>query len=239
MNPSPCLSQIALLAPMRSELLPLIRLLRLQRAGACQVPLFRGAVGDTELTATLTGIGTQAAARTTEWILDAVAPDHLLVVGIAGGIGRSIRIGDLVVPASVIDLASGREYRPAPFAKIEARGILVTTDELLVDPARVAELERQGAIAVDMETAAIAAGCEKRACPWSAFRAISDRAADPAMDPAIFDLAGLDRSPNLAAVARFVLTRPQRLAQLMRLALDAQRAANTAAAAAARALAQA
>ncbi len=184
----------------------------------------------------MTGIGTRAAARTTARILDTIRPDHLLVVGIAGGIGQSVSIGDLVVPARVIDLASGTEYRPAPFGKIGARGILVTTDELLVDPARVAELERQGVIAVDMETAAIAAVCEKRACPWSVFRAISDRAADPSIDPGIFDLAGPDGSPNFPAVVRFILSNPRCLPQLARLAGEARLAANRAAAAAARAV---
>ncbi len=219
--------------------MPLVRRLHLQRAEARQAHVFRGTLGGVDLAAVLTGIGTRPAARTTEWTLHSLRPDHLLVVGIAGAIGHDVDVGDLVVPARVIDLATGVEYLPARFGDALPRGTLVTTDELLVDPARVADLERQGVTAVDMETAAIAAVCERHACPWSAFRAISDRAADPSLDPAVFDLAGLDGSPRLAAVARFVLAKPRRLGQLARLALDARRAANAAAAAAVRALASA
>lgn len=237
MTALPTPGRVALLAPMRSELLPLVRSLQLRQAHSGDRTLHWGALGRVEVIATITGIGTRAAARTTERILDSVRPDHLLVVGIAGGIGHSVAIGDLVIPERVIDLASGSEYRPVPFGDTPARGTLVTSDDLLVDPAQVASLERQGVIAVDMETAAIAAVCERRACPWSVFRAISDRAADPSVDPAIFGLAGPDGSPDLRALARFLLTKPRSIPQLVHLARDARLAANTAAAAAIRALA--
>ena len=89
-----------------------------------------------------------------------------------------------------------------------------------------------------METSAIAAVCERRRCPWSVLRAISDRAGDPAIDSAVLGLAGPDGGPHLPALARFVLTRPWRLALLARLARDMRIAANAAASAAVAALAR-
>ena len=83
-----------------------------------------------------------------------------------------------------------------------------------------------------METSAVAAVCERRGCPWSVFRAISDRAGDPGIDSEVFGLAGPDGGPNLPAVARFVLTRPWRLPKLARLARDMRNATQVAAAAA-------
>jgi nucleoside phosphorylase len=189
-----------------------------------------------EIVATTTGIGTRAAAREAELALGAGPIDHLLVVGIAGGIGPTVDIGDLVVPDLVIDLSTGAEHRPSNLGEIEARGTLATSDELLTDQAEAAHLERQGVIAVDMETAAIAAVCERRRCPWSVFRAISDRADDGSTDPAVFALAGPSGEPRIGAALRLMLTKPRLVPQLARLARGASLAANVAAAAALHAL---
>ena len=107
---------------------------------------------------------------------------------------------------------------------------------LLVDPNEAARLERQGVIAIDMETAAIAAVCERRRCPWSVFRAISDRADDGSTDAGVLGLAGPDGSPKLAALGRFVLIRPWRVPQLARLARGTKLATSVAASAAVSAL---
>jgi len=221
---------------MRSELRPIVRSLHLSRRRSGDRSVFSGAVGRVEVVATTTGIGTRASARTAEVILVSTSIDHLILVGIAGGIGPSVGIGDLVVPDLVIDLSTGSEHRPTFLGSTAPRGTLVTSDELLVDQDEVARLERQGVIAVDMETAAIAAVCEDRHCPWSVFRAISDRADDGSTGPAVFAMAGPDGHPNLPAVARFVLKNPWSVPKLARLACGMKRATNTAASTAVSAL---
>lgn len=236
MYPNPGSRRVALLAPMRSELRPLVRVLALRRDRSGDGALWSGAAGGVAIVATMTGIGMGAAARATGRILDSAGVDHVVVVGIAGGIGPSVEIGDLVVPERVIDLASGTEHRPHPLGGSAPRGTLVTWDGLLVDPERMARLAREGVVAIDMETAAVAAVCERRGCPWSVFRAISDRADDASVDQAVFGLAGPDGGPNLPALARFLLTRPWRIPQLARLARGMRLAADAAATAAVRAL---
>ena len=185
-----------------------MRFLSLKRSRSDGRNLLWGALGRAEIVATTTGIGTRAAARTAEQVLDSIPVQHLVVVGIAGGIGLSVDIGDLIFPELVIDLATGAEYRPSVMGDAEARGTLATSNKALIDPAEAARLERQGVIAVDMETSAIAATCESRACPWSVFRAISDRAGDGSIDSAMLSLAGPDGEPNLPALLRFVLVNP-------------------------------
>ncbi|OGO10041.1 MAG: hypothetical protein A2Y93_05325 [Chloroflexi bacterium RBG_13_68_17] len=236
MTPQAPVRRVAILAPMRSELQPLVRRLGLRRPRVGQGGLWSGAVGLVEVVATITGVGTRAASRAAERILDSTAVEALFVVGVAGGIGPSVDIGDLVVPALVLDRTSEAVYRPHRIVGTEPRGTLATSDELLVDPHKAAQLEQEGVIAVDMETAAIAAVCERRGCPWSVFRAISDRADDGSTDPAIFGLAGPDGRPNLSALARFVLTRPGRIPQLGRLARGLRLATRAAADAAVHAL---
>ncbi len=228
--------RVAILAPMRSELRPLVRALSLRPAASGSSALLSGTVGRVEIVAATTGIGTLAAARAARGVLHAAAVDHLVVIGVAGGIGPSVAIGDLVVPERVLDLATGALHRPTALGDTPARGTLATSDELLVDPDDAARLERQGIIAIDMETAAIGAVCEERRCPWSVFRAISDRADDGSTDAAVFGLAGPEGEPNLPALARFVLTRPWRVPQLARLARALRLATDAAASAAVAAL---
>jgi adenosylhomocysteine nucleosidase len=228
--------RIAILAPMRSELQPLVRLFSLKRSRSRDRSLLWGTFGRLEIVATTTGIGTQAAAHTAERILDTTLVHHLIVVGIAGGIGPSVNIGDLVVPDLVIDLSTGTEYQPTILGGEETRGTLATSDELLIDQAKVARLEDQGVIAIDMETAAIAAVCDRRRCPWSVFRAISDRADDSSIDTAVFGLAAPDGSPDLPALMRFVLTNPKRVTELAHLGRGLRLATNTAASAVVRAI---
>jgi nucleoside phosphorylase len=229
-------SRIAILAPMRSELKPLMRILPLKPSRIDDRSLLWCEFGRAEIIATTTQIGTQAAANKAEIVLDTSPIDHLVVVGIAGGIGPSVDIGDLVIPELVLDLSTRIAYRPTNLGSKPLRGTLVTSDEVPVDLAEVARLESQGAIAVDMETAAIAAVCERRGCPWSVFRAISDRADDGSTDAAVFGLAGPNGEANLPAVLRFVFTSPNRIPQLARLARGSKLAANVAASAAISAL---
>ena len=228
--------RIALLAPMRSELLPLVRLLALRRVGSGRHAFHSGAVGRVEVVAAQTGIGIRAAARAVERVLDSAAIDHVVVVGVAGGIGASVAIGDLVVPEVVVDLDTGARFRPARLGETPPRGTLLTSDGLLTDPAAFARFDREGAVAIDMETAAVAAVCERRGCPWSVFRSISDHTSDGSIDQAVFGMTGPDGEAKPVAVARFVLTQPWRIPQLARLARGLNLATNTAASAAVRAL---
>jgi adenosylhomocysteine nucleosidase len=231
--------RVAILAPMWPELRPLLRLLPLRRERSGGGGLWSGALGRVEVVAGIAGIGTAAAARAAERLLDAAAIDHLLVVGIAGAVAPSLAIGDLVVPERVLDLSTGTEHRPTPIGATAARGTLATSDALIVDGDALRDLERRGVVAIDMETAAIAAVCERRRCPWSVFRAISDRAGDGSVDPEILRLAGPDGRPAPGAVARLLATRPWRVPRLVRLARATRLATRAAASAAVAALASA
>lgn len=220
-------ARIALLAPMGSELRPLLKRLSLQRMPAGKPAVYAGTLGSTEIVATTTSMGTVAAAAAAERILDAGPFDHVVVVGIAGGVDPNFEIGDVFVPSAVIDGATGDEYRPHLLGDLEPGGKLSTSDDFIVDEPRLAELSAKGVVAVDMETAAIAAVCERRGTPWTAFRAISDRAIEG--DAEMLSMANGDGSPNLAGAAKYILRHPGKLPFLFRLAQGATKAANAAA----------
>ena len=97
---------------MRSELRPLVRRLSLKQSRSGDRNLLWGMLGCVEVVATTTGIGTRAAAITVERVLDSIPVQQLVMIGIAGGIGPSVDIGDLIVPELVVDLATGAEFIP-------------------------------------------------------------------------------------------------------------------------------
>lgn len=227
--------RVAVLAPMPSELRPLVKHAQLEREPGDGPAIYRGSVGHADILASKTGIGTKAAAAAAERMLKLGDIDLMLVVGIAGGVGTTLGIADVLVPETVYDGPSGTAYTPAPLpvtSGVRTSGSLETSDEFLVDADRLDRLEARGVIAVDMETSAIAEVCERQGCAWAAVRSISDRAGETPLD--VVGLANPDGSPNVSASLKYLAAHPTRVPGLMKLARDATRAANAAAAAAVR-----
>lgn len=237
---------VALLAPMPLELRPVVRAAGLRPApDLAGRRHFAGAVGDRPVLAVTTGIGTRLATEAAEAVLELTVGrggriEHVVVVGVAGAVGRRHSVGERIRPSVVRDAGSGQSFVPHPVGPPGDRqdGALLTGDELIRDPRRLAALEREGVIALDMETAAIAATCEAQGVRWSVFRAISDVAGDDVVNDSVSGgFARPDGSPDLAAVARYLARRPWRARDLGRLARQVQRAAGVAAEDAVRAVA--
>jgi adenosylhomocysteine nucleosidase len=228
--------RVGVLAPMKSELRPVVRAFGLKPAEIAGVAVHTGAVGNADVVAITTGIGTALAIAATERLLGLGDFDRVMVVGIAGGVGPSVDIGDLVIPEVVVDGPNGTEYRPAPIDGPVARGAIVTSDDFIVDPDRLRALIAQGVIAVDMETGSVAAVCAARGVPWSTVRAISDRAEEG--DEEMVKLANADGSPNGAAIARYFARHPGRIPYMLKVGKGSMLAAKNAAETAARACAQ-
>jgi adenosylhomocysteine nucleosidase len=220
-----------MLAPMEPELQPLVRRLGLEPDG----DVHRGRHGDVEVVALLTTIGMAAATAATTRALEHDV-DWIMVVGVAGGVDHSIVIGSVIVPEVVVDRATGGRFNPSPAGDIEPRGILSCGDDLITQPDRIAAMEADGVVAVDMETAAVAAVCEDNGVPWSVFRGISDFADGGLVDDAIFAMTKPDGTADPGAIARYLDENPERRKVLEQLAHDADLATRAAADAAARAL---
>jgi nucleoside phosphorylase len=227
--------RLVVLAPMRVELAAVVKVFGLTRADDGLLDrTSSGVVGAVEVHAGLAGIGVGPATRAAEAAIDALAPDHVVVCGIAGGIGSRHDLGELLVPGSVGDADSGIEFTATPLGPREPAGLIITTDGLWSHEELVAHplVARSGATAVDMETAAVAAVCQRRGVPWTAFRAISDRTTDGLVGDDVMALTNPDGSTNSAAVTRLLLRRPWVVPRLARLARDTDRATRVAAEAA-------
>lgn len=222
-------AHLAFVCAMPMELSPLARKLALRRTRFGDLALYAGTLGPRPVVAIATGIGTERARRATRRLLDAVAVERVVVVGITGAVDDETPIGTLVHPEVVVDSATGAEHRPAALGDETPRGAMWTTDDLYTDPDLVAGLRARGVVSLDMETAAVAAVCEERDVPWSVVRAISDRATDGSVDEEVFALSNADGTPNARAVLRFVVRHPGRLPQLLRMAKGARLATETAA----------
>lgn len=208
---------VAVLAAMVPELQPLVRALGLAPMALGDARAYRGARDTLDVVAAVTAMGTRAATDVTTRLLDAHAVDHAIVLGVCGSVDHRLAIGALVVPELVLDEATDTVLRPTAIGGQQPRGVLLTTDVLHTEPQHVARLAERGVVAVDMETAAIGAVCAARGVPWSVFRAVSDRAGDPAVDHHLVAMANADGSPNVLAVVRFVCAHPRRIPKLVQL----------------------
>jgi len=216
-----------MLAPMQPELEPIVRMLGLEGDGS----VYRGTAGAIEVVAMLTTIGMAAGAQAAERMLEHDV-DWVMVVGIAGGVDRSVPIGAVIVPEIVIDRATGGRFRPKFAGSIIPRGTLSCGDELITGPDELDAMAALGVVAVDMETAAVAAVCEAAERPWSVFRGISDYAGEGLVDDAIFAMTRPDGTADPDVIARYLEENPDRRQVLVRLAHDTNLATEAAAAAA-------
>ena len=228
--------RVGVLAPMKIELRAVVKAFSLQPAQINGVAVHKGVVGNADIVATPTGIGTALAISATERLLGLGEFDRVMVVGVAGSVGPSLGIGDVVIPEVVVDGNTGSEYRPASIDGPAPRGTIHTSDDFIVDPERLGQLITKGVIAVDMETGSVAAVCAQRGIAWSTVRAISDRAEDG--DDEMLTMADSDGSPNGKAILRYFARHPGRIPYMLKVGRGGMTAAKNAATTAAAACAK-
>jgi adenosylhomocysteine nucleosidase len=157
----------------------------------------------------LSGIGKVAAATTTALLLDRFDVDAVLFTGVAGGLGKGVNVGDVVIGDALLqhDLDASPIFPrwQVPLtgkSRFEAdvrwsdtlaraaqrsghaahRGLIVSGDRFVSTAAESATLRAAlpDALAVEMEGAAVAQVCHDFARPFAVMRTISDRADDSA-----------------------------------------------------------
>ncbi|MGD0313863.1 MAG: hypothetical protein ABSC90_15530 [Acidimicrobiales bacterium] len=220
--------RVAFVCAMPMELVPLRRKLSLRKRQLAGLDVYEGSLGPRPVVATVTGMGTALATQGTERLLAATAVDQVVVVGITGALDQATPIGSLVRPEVVVDGATGAEFRPQPLGRALPAGKMWTSDSMITDAEALSGLRAQGVVALDMETAAVAAVCQGRGIPWSVVRSVSDRTGD-GVDDEIFGLSNQDGTPNPRAVVAFVAKHPGRIPAMARMARGAKLATERAA----------
>lgn len=197
------MARIAIIAAMHREVAPLIRSWKVRTIehASRQYRLFENG----EASLICGGIGSQAARRATEAVIQAVHPVRVISVGFAGALpgslNPSLHVGDILEPRAVINVADGVR------TDLDlGQGILLTS-VTMADTEQKARLGRAyGASAVDMEAAAVAQGAQARSVEFAALKVISDDANFnlPALERFVAD-DGTFRSASFAA---YVALRP-------------------------------
>lgn len=181
------------------------------------------------------GTGAKNAARAAQYLLYQDI-QGLISWGIAGALSAELKSGDLVLP-DVIQAASGKRYRADSLwlkqlqealktASLKTyTGLLVETDTVLGSGTEKSGLGARvtGAIATDMESAAIMRTAQINGIPGIAIRSIVDQLNDqlPAEILRHTDQFG---TPRVLNIVREIVRKPQLLATLIRLS-GAMRAA--------------
>ncbi|HVN44206.1 MAG TPA: hypothetical protein VMT66_03065 [Steroidobacteraceae bacterium] len=175
----------------------------------------------------LSGIGPRAATEGARRLIAAGAR-ALISWGMAGGLDPSLAAGCVVLPREVLS-REGKSFATEPgwhaaVAQLIATRLALSTGRLLSSPeplgsiaAKAEAFRRSAAVAVDMESAAVAEVASDARLPFLAVRAIVDTANDTVPQAALaaagIDAAGVRVAKLLVALARA----PRELAPLMRL----------------------
>lgn len=216
---------IAILAAMATELKPVARLLGLRPMQGAGNPFLSGSYKGMPVIAAVTNMGLAAAQQRTQQLFALRATiDHLFVIGIAGALQQSLNIGEVINPVAVVDGRDGIDRFPVNLSERAPAGTICSSDQLQYDDEYVAMLYQRKVLAVDMESGAIAAECERHGCPYTVIRAVSDRVDEHAKSFDVFHLANTDGSPRYLAALRYVLMRPTQIPYLMAMARGSNKA---------------
>ena len=185
---------------MRAELdmlLPLVEEMKETVINGCRI--YTGRMGANEVAIMQTGIGKVNAAVGALSLIDSFRPDLMVNTGIAGGTGNGADIFDVVIADEIgyHDVYCGPgnargqvQGLPETFPGatglfsveglqkqgIVKRGLIASGDRFISTPEELAAVlkTRPGAVAVDMESGAIAQVCHLKNVPFLAIRVVSD-----------------------------------------------------------------
>ena len=175
------------------------------------------------------GVGRTAAKRATQAIILGHSPRWIISAGFAGGLHESIAQGDILLANAIVD-TDGKQFEidfkldPATIASHGHLhvGRLLTSERIIAEPSEKKNLgQRYGALAVDMESIAVADVCRQEKIRFLAVRAISD-AVHHAMPRDIdYLVKRTSTASRLGAAAGAILRRPSSIKDMWQLREDA------------------
>ncbi len=192
-----------------------------------------GSLREQRVAVAVSGSGRESAARATEALIDAHRPDWLVSAGFAGGLHPDLRHHDILMVDHLVDprgerLSIDLKIDPDSLAASEGlpAGRRLTVDSVVRLPEQKELLGRQhAALAVDMESFAVAEVCRRRQVRFLAIRVITDPVDEP-LPPDIEQLL-TQKTPaaQLGAAAGAIWRRPASFKDMVRLRENSQQAA--------------
>ena len=162
-------SKIAIVAALEREVRPLVKGWPAERilCGSGNLRLYTS----DSAAAVCAGMGAGAARRATEAVLARMTPSLVISAGFARALISDLRVGDIVIPAEVVDLEKKKSF-PTLFGA----GQLWTSSQVVENSAPPEGLQLGECKGVDMEAAGVAEVAAARGLPFVAIKAISDEA---------------------------------------------------------------
>lgn len=181
-----------------------------RRESVSGITYYLGKIDGADCVVAQCGVGKVAAAVCAQTMILQYKPDVLINVGVAGGIGTNIHIGDIVISSGLVQhdmdtsalgdpkgLISGLNIVTIPacedivgkVAKTAKEiyengvhvGVIATGDQFICDAERLGRLAQEfGAFACEMEGGSIAQVCYMNQVDFVVIRAISDNANEEA-----------------------------------------------------------
>lgn len=183
----------------------------------------------------ISGPGTDRAGEAAR-ILCKEGPDLLISIGVSGGLAPGLAAGTLVAGTTIMpvnkigeiwrehekDVAARTAVFPE-FAEIQCGRLLTSPTPVLTTEDKQQLYDRTGALAVDMESWAVARSAARARIPFVCIRAISD---DSERGIPVEAMAGISENgkTRTGPVVKAVLKRPGLVLQLIPLALDYNKA---------------
>ena len=174
----------------------------------------------------ISGIGRVAAAAAAQALVDA-GVSALMTFGMAGGLDPKLKPGSVVIPCELLSIdgaryAASHAWREQVTAAVSplcavTEGNLLTSAHAIETPAdKSAAFRNTGAVAVDMESAAVAEIAANHSLPFIAVRVIVDTAYD--MLPRAVVAASRAGRVQFARLIGGLILAPREIPSLLRLA---------------------
>ncbi len=193
---------------------------------------FEAATGAPKYELAISGADAARAEAAATRVADA-GVDALGSAGLCGGLAPQLRIGDLVCCANVIDATTGTRYPANPWRALATTannapkwhdGTIIGSDEAILAVAdKASAFTRTGALAVDMETHAVARVAARAQVPLFVLRVVVDDAT-MALPPFLGRITSPSGHPRLLALAAELIRRPGYLPDFVTLAKASGRA---------------
>ena len=174
-------------------------------------------------------LGFAKARRATQALVDAHSPPWILSAGFSGALLPGMKVGDIVMADSLVDM-HGHEltvdlHLPSDHQAGLHVGRILTSDEMVRTVDEKKQLaERHDAIAVDMESLAVAQVARETKTRFLAIRVISDDCSAD-LPPEVLSLVGDTGTMRLGAALGSVFKRPGSIKEMWKLRQTAQHAA--------------
>lgn len=186
---------------------------------------------DTQLIVTLAGVGVENALAAAYGMIRA-GVKALISIGLAGGLTPALKTGDLIIGEEILLLDNGKiqgpwAANPAGIAltrkALAAEGVPAFFGTVLTAPRPILERERKAsmfkqtrALAVDMESAAVARAAREKGIPFLTIRAICDPA-EETIPPELYDCLNANGKVRLPTLLRNIARKPSLTLDLLRL----------------------